>query len=480
MKLPLRILLSPFLISLLILICVIHAPAQELKPCPPLPSPRQLQWHELGCYAFIHFNMNTFTGKEWGDGKEDPKLFDPSRLDCGQWARICKAAGLRGIIITAKHHDGFCLWPSKYTEHSVKNSPFRNGKGDVLRELSQACRRYGLKMGVYISPWDRHEPLYGISPRYNEYYKNQLREVLTSYGDIFEVWFDGACGEGPNGKRQVYDWKGYFGVVRECQPDAVIFSDGGPDARWVGNEEGFAGETNWGFLRGKEVYPGYPRYHELTAGHANGTDYIPAECDVSIRPGWFYHSEQDTAVKSAGRLLDLYLKSVGRNANLLLNIPVDRRGLIAEQDARALLEFRRKRDAIFLRNLLRPGAVEATSTHAPPEKFDPRNAADRSNGTCWAAEEGAVTGELTIDLALTATFNLVMLQEPVAYGQRASAFRVDADEGSGWREIAAGTTIGFKRIIEFPAVTAKRIRIRILGSRASPAISNVALYHRFP
>ncbi|MFH1943331.1 MAG: alpha-L-fucosidase, partial [bacterium] len=256
-------------------------------PYGPIPSPCQLTWHELEYCAFIHFNMNTFTDREWGDGTEDPEQFKPTELDCRQWARVCKEAGMKGIILTAKHHDGFCLWPSKFTEHTVKNSPWREGKGDVLRELSEACREFGLKFGVYLSPWDRREPSYGDSPRYNQHFKNQLTEVLTQYGDIFEVWFDGACGEGPNGKRQVYDWPGFIDVVRKHQPGAVIFSDGGPDVRWVGNENGFANPTNWSLLRRDEVYPGYPDYHELTSGHADGTHWVPAECDVSIRPSWY-------------------------------------------------------------------------------------------------------------------------------------------------------------------------------------------------
>ena len=335
------------------IIAILSACNNTTPPSPfgPLPSERQLAWHELEFYAFVHFNMNTFTNKEWGFGDEDPALFNPTELDCRQWARICKNAGMKGIIITAKHHDGFCLWPSDYTEHSVKNSSWKNGQGDVLRELADACNEYGLKMGVYLSPWDRNNADYGKS-EYIDYYRNQLREILTDYGEIFEVWFDGANGGtgyygGKNETRMIdretyYDWPNTHKIVRELQPGACMFSDAGPDIRWCGNEQGWINATNWDLLRLDEYFPGCDCAEQLRTGDENGTHWVPAEVDVSIRPGWFYHESEDTLVKSWSDLLDIYLKSVGRGASLLLNIPVDKRGLIHENDSDQLVKFAEK------------------------------------------------------------------------------------------------------------------------------------------
>ncbi|HRW55595.1 MAG TPA: alpha-L-fucosidase, partial [Phycisphaerae bacterium] len=316
----------------------------------PRPTPRQLAWQQVELQAFVHFGINTFTDREWGDGTESPALFNPTELDARQWISTLGRAGMNQVILSARHHDGFCLWPSRYTEHSVKHSPWRDGHGDLVREVSEACRELGLRFGIYLSPWDRHEPSYGTDA-YNDYYVNQLTELLTNYGPIHEVWFDGACGEGPNGRKQVYDWPRYIEVVRRLQPDAVIFSDAGPDVRWVGNENGFADETNWSTLRRNEFRPGGPNYRELTHGHADGAYWTPAECDVSIRPGWFYHAAEDDKVKSLSELLDIYDKSVGRNGVLLLNVPPDRRGLIHENDARRLAEFRDAIEATFRDNL---------------------------------------------------------------------------------------------------------------------------------
>ncbi|MDZ7378683.1 MAG: alpha-L-fucosidase [candidate division KSB1 bacterium] len=445
-------------------------------PFGPVPSTRQLAWHKLEYYAFIHFGMNTFTDREWGDGREDPTLFNPTALDCRQWARVCKQAGMKGIILTAKHHDGFCLWPSRYTEHSVKNSPWRDGKGDVLRELAQACREYGLKMGIYISPWDRHEPSYGDSPRYNEFYKNQLREVLTSYGDVFEVWFDGACGEGPNGRRQEYDWPGFFEVVRQCQPKAVIFSDGGPDVRWVGNENGFANTTNWCLLRREEVWPGYPRYQELTTGHPDGTHWVPAEADVSIRPGWFYHPAEDSQVKSVEELLEIYYASVGRNAALLLNIPVDRRGLVPEPDATRLMEFRRALEAEFPRDLAQGAQARASQVRGNHPRFAAHRAIDGDPSTYWAPDDTVRAVWLEVEFPRPTTVNRLVLQEYIALGQRVEGFRVDVEAPDGWQKVAEGTTIGYRRILRFPEVTTRRVRLYITKARACPTIATVAAY----
>lgn len=448
------------------------------KPYGPIPSPQQLAWHDLEYYAFVHFNMNTFTDYEWGTGKEDPNLFHPTELDCRQWAKVYRDAGMKGIIITAKHHDGFCLWPSQYTDHTVASSQWRNGKGDVLKDLSEACKEFGLKMGIYLSPWDRHEPSYGDSPKYNEHFKNQLREVLTNYGEIFEVWFDGACGEGPNGKRQVYDWDGFIQVVRECQPNAVIFSDGGPDVRWVGNENGFAGETNWCLLRRDEVYPGYPNYHELTSGHADGTHWVPAECDVSIRPGWYYHQNQDDQVKSLADLMEIYYKSIGRNANLLLNLPVDRRGLVHENDVQRLMEFKAAVDRSFAENLAKGKKAEGAShVRGNVSQFSPQNAIDSDKNSYWTTDDDVLTAWLEIDLGESTQFNQVMIEEYISLGQRIESFSIDAWDGENWNKLVEGTTIGYKRILRIPSVGASRVRLNILKSRACPTISNIEVFN---
>ncbi len=452
--------------------CDTPAPA----PFGPVPRERQLAWHQLEYYAFIHFGMNTFTDREWGDGREDPALFNPTELDCRQWARVCKEAGMSGIILTAKHHDGFCLWPSRYTEHSVKNSPWREGKGDVLRELAKACREYGLKMGLYLSPWDRHEPSYGDSPRYNEFYKKQLREILTDYGEVFEVWFDGACGEGPNGKRQEYDWPAFFAVVRQCQPGAVIFSDGGPDVRWVGNESGFANTTNWCLLRRSEVWPGYPRYQELTSGHPEGTHWVPAEADVSIRPGWFYHPAEDGQVITVDQLLEIYYGSVGRNAALLLNVPADRRGLIAQPDAQRLVEFRRALEAEFPQDLAPKARATASQVRGNDRRFAAHNAIDGKPHTYWATDDTVRAACLEVEFARPTTLNRIVLQEYIALGQRVEEFCLEAEVASGWQKIAEGTTIGYKRILRVAETTTRRVRLRITNSRACPAIATMAVY----
>ena len=414
------------------------------------PSPRQLAWQELEFNAFVHFGINTFTEREWGEGTEDPALFNPTDFDARQWVEVFKDAGMKQVVLTAKHHDGFCLWPTKYADYSVARSPWRDGRGDVVRAVADACRAAGLKFGIYLSPWDRHEPSYGDSPRYNEHYKNQLRELLTSYGPIHEVWFDGACGEGPNGKRQEYDWAGYIDLIRQLQPDAVIFSDAGPDIRWVGNEQGFAGETNWSPLRREEFFPGTPNYRQLTQGQEDGTHWVPAECDVSIRPGWFYHASQDKEVKSLAELLDIYYKSVGRNAGLLLNVPADQRGRIHETDAARLRELRSILDETFATNLAADHPVRADD------------------------------GTYTVDLGAPTTFDRVLLQEDIRRGQRVRAFTLEAWHDQTWEPIAEGTTIGYKRLLRLEPHTASRVRLRVRAARAAPVLSALELYKASP
>ena len=454
----------------------IRPPAAPPEPLPPLPSPQQLAWQELEFYAFVHFNMNTFTGAEWGHGTEGPEAFHPTALDCRQWARLASEAGMTAIILTVKHHDGFCLWPSAYTEHDVASSGWKEGRGDVLAELSAACAEYGLRLGVYMSPWDRNHPDYGNSPVYNEFFERQLGETLSGYGPVFEVWFDGACGEGPNGRRQVYDWDGFRDVVRELQPEAVIFHGNRPDLRWVGNEAGYAGETNWSMFRGEDYIAGSgEKPAELNRGHRDGTHWIPAECDVSIRPGWYYHAEQDDRVKSLEQLMDIYYGSVGRNANLLLNLPVDRRGLVHENDAARLLEMGALIRATFDRDLAEGARASASSVRGG-WRFAPGRGLDGATDAYWAAEDGVLAADLELELEPPVVFNRVLIQEPIALGQRVARFRVEARSEGEWREIGAGTTIGYQRILRTEPIRADRVRLSIEDSRACPLISRLALF----
>lgn len=424
----------------------------------PTPSPRQLAWQSLEYSAFVHFGLNTYTDREWGYGDESPAIFDPASFDADRVVALFKAAGMRSVILTAKHHDGFCLWPSAWTEHSVKNSPWREGRGDVVKEFAEACRRQGLKFGVYLSPWDRNHKDYG-RPEYLVYYRAQLRELLTNYGEISEVWFDGANGGdgfygGARETRQIdrrtyYDWATTWDLVRTLQPKAVIFSDVGPDVRWAGNEEGFAGETNWSMYspvgpNEDAPAPGYTKYHEGVEGHRQGISWIPAECDVSIRPGWFYHASEDSAVKTPEELIRLYVRSVGRNASLLLNVPLDRRGRVATPDSMALVGFKALRDSCFSSAIT--GAMSRES----------------GTGNQW-----------TVTFPISSTFNSLELAEDITRGQRVAAFRIDAWTSSSWVSIGSGTTIGRRRITHVPTTTADRVRIVIVDQTSVPWLSSV-------
>ncbi len=443
-----------------------------------VPYERQLAWQALEFQAFVHFGMNTFTDREWGQGTEDPKLFDPTDFDAGQWAEAVKAAGIRGLIVTAKHHDGFCLWPSRFTEHSVKSSPWREGKGDVVGEVAAACRKAGLKFGVYLSPWDRHEPSYGDSPRYNEHFKNQLRELLTDYGEISEVWFDGACAEGPNGKRQVYDWEGYYALIRELQPGAVI-SIMGPDARWIGNEAGVTRESEWSVIPvvgfddlPDEKNPGGIAHLDAQAADLGSLERIaavakqggrllwyPGQVDVSIRPGWFYHAAEDDKVKSLDQLLDIYYTSVGGNAQLLLNIPPDKRGRIHENDARRLKELGDRLRATFAVNLA-AGAANRLRGAIP---IGGRAVKERQPRSGTDGDSPSFLQEY--DLGGPKIFNVAMIGEDVRQGQRIEAFAFDVWDGEDWIEAARGTTIGWKKLLRFPAVESSKVRVRLMRSR---------------
>jgi len=454
------------MIQLAALLVAMHQP-DTLPPLPPLPAPRQIAWQDMETNAFVHFGPNTFTDKEWGGGNEDPNLFDPTDLDCDQWVKTLKSAGFKGVIITAKHHDGFCLWPSKQSTHTVAQSKWRGGKGDVLKELSDACHRNGLKFGVYLSPWDRNHPSYG-TPEYNKVFVAMLTEVLTHYGPVFEVWFDGANGEGPNGKKQVYDWPLFFSTVRKLQPKAVIFGDGGPDVRWVGNEGGEASLTSWSTIPSNRYINGTPLSNELGEGREDGDQWTPPECDVSIRPGWFYHPEQGTKVKLPEHLLELYEKSVGRNGLLLLNVPPDRRGHFTDEDVASLKGFKRLLDSAYRKNLARGAKIEASSS---------LGAFDLSKGSYWAAKDGDAMPSLTVTLSKPTLFNRVVLGEPISLGQRVKSFRVEFQGADGrWRSLAEGTTIGRKRILPVDKLEVSRLRITITASRATPALDRFGLY----
>ncbi len=450
---------------------LVNLSSDGLAPVPPVPTAAQVAWQQMETNAFVHFGPNTFTSVEWGTGREDPRVFNPSAFDARQWVRTFKAAGFKGVIITAKHHDGFCLWPSALSTHTVARSPWRGGKGDVLRELSDACREAGLKFGVYLSPWDRNHPTYG-TPDYNKVFAGMLEEVLSRYGPVFEVWFDGANGEGPNGRKQVYDWPLFVGTVRRLQPEAVIFSDAGPDVRWVGNEKGEGGTTSWSLIDRSRYVPGTDLSRELTEGFRDAPDWVPPECDVSIRPGWFYRASEDARVKDAETLAALYERSVGRNCQLLLNVPPDRRGLIAEPDVRALTGMRRLIDARFGSNLATGARVEAAG--AGPAASSSRAITDSDLATFAPVPVGS--DGITIALPRAITFDRIVLQEPIALGQRVARFRVDAWIDGAWQGAAEGTTIGYKRILAAGPLTTDRVRLSVLDSRAQPLLAEVGLY----
>lgn len=450
-----------------------------------VPSTRQLKWHELEFYGFVHFTINTFTDKEWGYGDEDPALFNPSDFDAEQIARVAKQAGMKGLILTAKHHDGFCLWPSKYTEHSLKHSPWKNGQGDVVKEVAGACRKYGLRFGIYLSPWDRNRADYG-RPEYLVYFRNQLRELLTSYGPIFEVFLDGANGGdgfygGARETRRIdretyYEWPATWQIIRELQPDACLFSDAGPDVRWVGNERGIAGETCWATLNAKDFVPGRADQTRLNHGDRLGAQWVPAECDVSIRPGWFYHAAEDGKVRTPQSLVDIYYASVGRGASMLLNLPPDRRGRINEADERSLREFRRTLDATFANDLARGASVTASHVRGQDRRFLPKSVIDNQRDTYWSTDDEVHTPELLIDLKREVSFNVVRLREYLPLGQRVEAFAVDVWRDGRWTEFAKGTSIGNCRLLRKDPVTTSKVRLRITQAPVCPAISELALF----
>ncbi|PID93476.1 MAG: glycoside hydrolase family 29 [Bacteroidetes bacterium] len=458
---------------------------EEIAPNRVVPTSQLVAYQQMELIGFIHFSINTFTGKEWGYGDESPSLFNPTELNVEQWVETAKAAGMKELILTAKHHDGFCLWPSEYTEHSIKYSPYKKGRGDVVDEFVRACRKHGLKAGLYLSPWDRNHEAYGRE-EYISYYKNQLRELLTQYGEISEIWFDGANGGDGyyGGAREVrridsktyYPWAAINALVKELQPHIKIFSDAGPDVHWIGNEKGFAGFTFWSTIDGHRIVPGGSQQEYLNRGDPQGEDWIVGQCDVSIRPGWFYHAEEDGKVKRVAELVDIYYKSVGRNALLLLNLPPDRRGLIHENDVAALMSFREVLDETFAVNLAASARVEANDYRMHHSKFAPSNVLDGDLQTYWATNDSVLPAQLTIQFYEPLLFDRILLQEPITYGQRISQFKVEVASKEGWEPLFEGTTVGYKRLLRVDPVESDRIRITILEANNTVALANVGIY----
>ena len=454
------------------------------SPFGPTPTEDQMNWQEMEYYAFIHFSLNTYTDQSWGYGDEDVNLFNPTDLDCRQWARICKEAGMKGIILTAKHHCGFCLWPSEYTEYDVENAPWRDGKGDVVREMAEACKEYGLKLGIYLSPWDRNHPEYG-KPEYITYFRNQLTELLTNYGEIFEVWFDGANGGtgyygGANENRKIdrrtyYDWKNTYKLIRKLQPDIVIWNDGGDrgDLRWVGTEAGLVGETNWSLLDST----GEVDWGMLHWGLETGNSWVPAEVNTSIRPEWFYHPGENTRVKSVPKLMDTYYNSIGRNGTLLLNIPIMPNGLIHENDEKAALGFAKAIEEAFAINLAERMTAKASNVRGNVNRYGASRALDNDKNTYWATDDSVTSASLTINLGKPTRFNRFMVQEYIRLGQRVKAFAIEALIDGNWKELAKATTIGYKRILRFPSVEATQLRFSINDSKSCPLISNIGVFN---
>lgn len=436
--------------------------------------------------AFIHFSINTFTDKEWGYGDESEKLFNPTALDATQWISVLKETGFKGVILTGKHHDGFCLWPSAYTDHSVKNSPWKNGSGDVVEEVARACAKEGLKFGIYLSPWDRHQANYG-TPAYIDYYRNQLNELFTRYPSIFEMWFDGANGgDGYYGGqretrkingRTYYDWPTTLAQIKKMDSTVIFFSDAGPGVRWSGNEKGIAGETNWNLISPDTLYAGKPGIEKLlNEGNEAGSHWIPIECDVSIRPGWFYHAKEDTSVKTPEQLFDIYLKSVGRGSLLLLNIPPDRRGQFHDEDVKSLRGFKKLHDDEFKVNYARNAIVKADSYRGNDDRYSPVALTDGNKETYWATDDGKTKATLEINLNKRVTVKYIVLQEYIKLGQRVKSFSVHVYKNKSWQEVAMATTIGRKRILKIDPVETDKIKIRILNAKACPVISNLEIY----
>ncbi len=471
---------------------------EDIRLIKAVPSKRQLTYEKMEFFCFIHFTVNTFTGSEWGDGKEDVSIFNPTELDARQWVKTAKDAGMKGLILTCKHHDGFCLWPSKYTEHSVKNSPYKNGKGDIVREVSEACKEFGLKFGIYLSPWDRNNSSYGKGKEYDDYYVNQLTELLTEYGELYTIWLDGACGEGANGKVQKYDWNRYYKVMRELQPNAVI-SISGPDVRWCGNEAGEVRESEWSVVAKDMTDPSITA--ELSQ-HEDNEEFrdrpldetqsdlgsrerlknekelvwYPAETDVSIRPGWFYHEEEDDKVRSFENLKDIYLKSVGGNTTLLLNIPPMKNGKIHEKDMAILKRLGEFINDTFKNNLLKNALITTVPEHDCRGNSPDMMRTDDYN-TYFMNKEGENKLLIEIKFDECKKLNYLVLKEAITFSQRVEKFNVYFNDESGNKiKIFEGTTIGYKRIIDLKGTKTDNLTIEIEDSRVAPVMSFVGVY----
>ncbi|XP_004487063.1 alpha-L-fucosidase 1 isoform X2 [Cicer arietinum] len=469
------------IITILILFCSIILPVSSTKKTPPLPilplpTAFQLQWQKDNIALFFHFGINTFTDAEWGSGHVNPTTFNPTKLNASQWIHVAKNTGFSRVMLTAKHHDGFCLWPSEYTDYSVKSSHWRNGKGDVVADLAAAARDAGVGLGIYLSPWDRHDPCYGDTLRYNEYYLAQMTELLTRYGDIKDIFLDGAKGEGKNMK---YFFESWFSLIHQLQPGATIFSDSGPDTRWVGNEQGVAGSTCWSLFNRSVIEIGGvdndPQYQKQ--GDPFGPDWVPALCDVSIRPGWFWHASEHP--KSARNLLEIYYKSVGRNCKLLLNVPPNSSGLISPEDIKVLQEFHELRSAIFSHNLAASAFLNASSTRGGTQesRFSPYKVLEEGIHTYWAPEENQSKWILYINLKELVSFNVLHVQEPIHMGQRVIEFHLEALNRDGiWKRVVNGTTIGYQRLLLFPKIKSQHLKLVVNKSRADPLISYLGIY----
>ncbi|MGN1368903.1 MAG: alpha-L-fucosidase [Aristaeellaceae bacterium] len=460
-----------------------------------VPSPRQVALAQMEFYAFIHFTVNTFTDREWGDGSESPAVFNPAQLDADQWVSAVKSAGMKGLILTCKHHDGFCLWPSRHTAHSVAASPWKNGQGDVVAEVAAACRRAGLRFGVYLSPWDRHDPRYGSGKPYNDYFVAQLTELLTNYGDIFAVWFDGACGEGPNGKKQVYDWPRYYETIRRLQPGACIHVCG-PDVRWCGNEAGDTRAAEWSVVplrtqdtekikeASQQSDDAAFRQRKISAADQDlGSRellrdepelvWYPAEVNTSIRPGWFWHASEDDAVKPLEKLIDIYEKSVGGNATFLLNIPPTSDGLLHENDVRRLQEFGQYLANCYGSNLTDCALSLTASPAAPEHGIDCIRTSDERYYLPLSEGEPA---EIVLRWKEPVTFRRIVMMEQITQSQRVERWGIDVLRDGQWQEIAAGQVIGYKRIVALMPTTACAVRIRIEDARLAPTIKFLGVY----
>jgi alpha-L-fucosidase len=470
------------------------AAARTVAPPSPygaIPSPRQLAWHELEFTAFLHFTVNTFTNKEWGYGDEDPNLFNPEKFDADAIVGALADAGMRGVILTCKHHDGFCLWPTKTTDHSVFQSRWRGGKGDVVRDISQAAARRKMKFGVYLSPWDRNNAAYG-TPEYIKIYRAQLSELLTGYGPIFEVWHDGANGGdgfygGAREKRTIdkntyYDWPRTWEMIRAMQPDAVVFSDVGPDVRWVGNERGIAGEPCWATFDpvgedGGAASPGNVRTRESATGQRHASKWLPAECDVSIRPGWFWHEAENARVKTPAQLTSLYYQSVARGATLLLNVPPNRDGLLSAEDIASLRGFGEYLKGTFGQNLAARARADASHVRGNDKQFGPSHLLDGRPDTYWATDDKITSADVTIDLGRAAKIQVIRLKEAIRFGQRVDAFTVERLQSGDWEPLVTSNGIGPRRLIHLAApIIASQLRLRITQASASPALSEFAVF----